>query len=316
MKKWFILILALVVLITSVFVSCKQKTDDEVPITTAENLQEDDSVLGFETDENGEQVAVVYEKDKNGKTIAIKLDKDGNKLKDKNGEYVTVKTDYNMSDSKNNSNNNKNEDNTNKLTTVPTQAPTGTTAKDIPMTSSAETTKFEGSETVPKLSDSGKKVNFSVTDQNKISSMLEVPYLYLSNYENSDGVPINIACHVAVWMAQNEGGTMVTYPSSPVVLNLFKYFGQTVVNFKTQCNEFSGNAPITYNKSADTFSITEYTSKKQSVEIVSIEDLGDNNFYKVTGKVSGCDKKTVVAIVQKNRLEPTLGFSIKALKWS
>ena len=48
-----------------------------------------------------------------------------------------------------------------------------------------------------------------------------------------------------------------------------------------------------------------------------IEDLGNNNFYKVTGTVSGTKKaKKVVAIIQKNRLDSTLGFSIKALKWS
>lgn len=149
-----------------------------------------------------------------------------------------------------------------------------------------------------------------------VANMLEVPYLYLENYENSDGVPIKIAAYTAVWMAQHDGGTADTYPSSPVVLNLFKFYGQTVVNFKTQVEKFS-NVPIKYNKKNDTFTVKEYPKKKQTVKITKIEDLGDNNFYKVTGKVSGAgDVKRVEAVIQKNKLDSTLGFSIKALNWS
>lgn len=316
MKKSFVLVLALVVVISSVFVSCKQKeAAEEEPTTTEQNLVNAETEIGFETDEDGNEVAVVYETDSKGKTIAVKLDDNGEKVTDKDGNKVTVKTDYVLDNSTPTT---KPKDNGNSNTTTMPQAPTGTTKKEIPLTSSRETTKFSGYETVPSLSATGKEVSFSISDQSTISSMLEVPYLYLSDYENKDGVPIDIACHVAVWMAEHDGGTMTTYPSSPVVLNLFKYFGQTVVNFKTQCNDFAAasKAPIAYNKSNDTFDITEYTSKKQTVKITSIEDLGDNNFYKVTGKVSGCEKSTVVAIVQKNRLEPSLGFSIKALKWS
>lgn len=308
MKKGLLLTLAVVVVITSVLASCATNKDEEA--STEPNLESYDTEVGFEIDENGNEVAVVYETDENGNTIAYVLDANGNKTD------VTVKTDHKKSSTtkKKNSNSDdeiilKPEDKTNT---------TGTTKKDIPFTSSYQTTKFDGRETVPKTSASGKQVNFSLEDQAIISSMLEVPYLYRSSYENSDGVPIDIACHVAVWMAENEGNTKSTYPSSPIVLNLFKYFGQTVVNFKTQCNEFasSSKAPITYNKSDDTFVITEYTRKVQTVKITKIEDLGDNNFYKVTGDVSGCDKKQVVAIIQKNRLESSLGFSIKALKWS
>lgn len=66
-----------------------------------------------------------------------------------------------------------------------------------------------------------------------------------------------------------------------------------------------------------TFSVSKYPKKKQTVKITKIEDLGDNNFYKVTGKVSKADGvKKVQAVVQKNKLDSTLGFSIKALKWS
>ena len=316
MKKALILSLAAAVLVSCVFAACSSgKNQEEATQPTASNLDSVDTEVGFETDEDGNEVAVRYEVDKNGKTVAIKLDKNGEDVTNKNGEKVTVKTDYKINTTKNASDE---IGNTEKLTVTTTEKPTGTTKKNVPATSSKETTHFEGTETVPKTSATGKEVNFSTGDQSIIKSMLEVPYLYLSNYENSDGVPIDIACHTAVWMAAHEGNIRTTYPSSPVVLNLFKFYGQTVVNFKTQCNEFAAqaDAPITYNSSNDTFNITEFTAKKQSVTITKIEDLGDNNFYKVTGKVTGCNKKNVVAIIQKNRLDTTLGFSIKALKWS
>ncbi len=319
MKKTIILSLALVVLITSVLAACTANTNDDSTSTTEANLDNVGTEIGFETDENGEEVAVVYEVDEKGNTIAIKLDKDGNKMKNDKGEYVTIKTEHKLTTEPPEENDStQNNDSTEKLTTTTTEKPTGTTKKDIPNTSSKDTTKFEGSDNVPKTDAKGKEVNFSEEDQSILKSMLEVPYLYLSSYENSDGVPIDIACHTAVWMAEHEGNIRNTYPSSPIVLNLFKFYGQTVVNFKTQCNEFaaSAKAPISYNKKNDTFSISEFTEKKQTVSITKIEDLGDNNFYKVTGTVKGCNKRKVVAIVQKNKLDTSLGFSIKALKWS
>lgn len=171
---------------------------------------------------------------------------------------------------------------------------------------------------VPHSSDTGVEVNFSEKDQLIVKSMLEVPYLYQASYENDDGVPIEIATHVAVWMAEHQGGTSKVYPSSSVVLNLFKYFGQTVVGFKSKCNDYveTSKAPIKYNSKVDTFTITEFTSKKQTVNITKIEALDKENYYKVTASVSGCSKDKVVAIIQKNKLESSLGFSIKALKWS
>lgn len=320
MKKTIILSVALVVIIAAVLAACTAKTNEDGTTSAETNLENYDTQIGFETDENGEEVAVVYELDEKGNTIAIRLDKDGNKMKNDKGEYVTVKTDTVLTTKKQEDNTQEVDPTagTDKLTTTTTEKPSGTTNPNVPNTSSKETTKFEGTDTVPKTDATGKEVNFNAEDQSILKSMLEVPYLYLSNYENSDGVPIDIACHTAIWMAAHEGNIRTTYPSSPVVLNLFKFYGQTVVNFKTQCNEFAtaSKAPISYNKNNDTFEIKEFTSKKQEVSITKIEDLGDNNFYKVTGSVKGCNKKRVVAIVQKNKLDTTLGFSIKAIKWS
>lgn len=337
LKKVFILLLAVIVLISCIFVSCSKKQKDSE--STTDNLGDNGTEYGFETqevtDENGEKVTdkdgkvlttsvlVNYKKGKNGKTYAQLIGDDGESVTDKNGKEVTIEVTENEDNNSDNNNNNNNNNGTtekdpmNNSTTKPDNKTTGTTKKEVPATSSPETTKFEGNETVPKTTDSGTPVNFSVEDQNIIKSMLEVPYLYTASYENSDGVPIEIATHTAVWMAEREGSPRTIYPSSPVVLNLFKYYGQTVVNFKTKCNDAvkTSNAPISYIKKDDTFKISNYTPKVQTVNITAIEDLGDNNFYKVTADVSGCSKKKVVAIVQKNRLEASLGFSIKALNW-
>lgn len=325
MKKIFILLLALVVVVSCVFAACSNSESDNE--TTAAGLENNDNEFGFETqevtDENGEtvtdengnpvttQVAVIYKTDKNGKRYAQVLDADGNPIE---GETIAV-NDQDDSDSNGNSSNRQEEGNN---TTTSAPETTGTTKKNVSLTESDGTTEFNGNETVPKTSDTGTEVNFSVEDQNIIKSMLEVPYLYLASYENSDGVPMEIAVHTAVWMAERDGSSRNTYPASPVVLNLFKYYGQTVINFKTLCNKAadSADAPIQYIKSNDTFEISNYTSKVQTVSITKIEDLGNNNFYKVTASVSGCNKKRVVAIIQKNRLDSSLGFSIKALKWS
>lgn len=298
------------------------------------------------TDEAGKavtkEVQVIYKKDNKGKYIAQVIDeKTGEPVTDeKTKNPVTIKS--NVAEDKNNntttaaSTKSKQKDTTNKKddnsssatekttkdnpkhTTTQPNSPTATTDSSVDITKEPETTEYKGEDNVPKTSDKGKEVSFSEEDQEIIASMLEVPYLYLSSYENSDGVPIDISTHVAVWMAERDGSTNSIYPSSPVVLNLFKYFGQTVVNFKTLCNDAAqkADAPITYVKSNDTFGISEFTPKKQTVKITKIEDLGNNNFYKVTADVDGCDKRKVIAIIQKNNLDLSLGFSIKALKWS
>ena len=300
------------------------------------------------------QVAVVYTKDKKGKFIAQKLDANGEPVTNKKKQPVTVKSDYanqlnttvsgtatesttQKSDNTTNTSTGKDageasttkpqsvpssttSNNTSDDTTKANTTKTQTTAANVEITKEADTTKFTDKESVPKTSATGTPVKFSETaeknDVKKVESMLEVPYLYLANYENSDGVPTEIAAYTAVWMAQLNGETSSVYPSSPVVLNLFKFYGQTVVNFKTKCNSVE-NSPIEYDNKNDTFTIKKFPEKKQSVTITRIEDLGNNNFYKITGSVSNAgDYSTVVAIIQKNKLESKLGFSIKAIKWS
>lgn len=192
-------------------------------------------------------------------------------------------------------------------TTVPYDGSEGTTSSEL---------KDSKDDKVPNSNDKGDKVRFSAKDNTRLKDMLEVPYLYNASYENSDGVPAEIASHVAIWMAQRDGLNTTTYASGTIVLDLFKYFGQTVVNFKTNCNDNKGNADITYNTANDTFTIPKAEAHQHTVKITTTESLG-NNYYRITATVSGAGSiSKVVAVVQKNKLDSSLGFSIKALKWS
>lgn len=192
-------------------------------------------------------------------------------------------------------------------TTVPYDGSEGTTSSEL---------KDSKDDKVPNSNDKGDKVRFSAKDNTRLKDMLEVPYLYNASYENSDGVPAEIASHVAIWMAQRDGLNTTTYASGTIVLDLFKYFGQTVVNFKTNCNDNKGNADITYNTANDTFTIPKAEAHRHTVKITTTESLG-NNYYRITATVSGAGSiSKVVAVVQKNKLDSSLGFSIKALKWS
>ena len=302
LKKILVLSLCVILIAAFTFAACSKKSNDKTTTNSkdttvqADDLENNNNEYGLETEDV--------------------TDKDGKAVTNKKGKPVTVKAET----TKKNKTSRVNADTTGSAKTTAKETETvkvtGTTKKNVPATKSDDTTAFDGMETVPKTSATGKEVNFSKEDQQIIANMLEVPYLYLASYENSKGVPINIAAYTAVWMAQHDGGTASTYPSSPVVLNLFKFYGQTVVNFKTQVNKVD-STPIKYNSKNDTFSVSKYPKKKQTVKITKIEDLGDNNFYKVTGKVSKADGvKKVQAVVQKNKLDSTLGFSIKALKWS
>lgn len=308
MRKAIAVVLATTIAVSVAMIGCsKSKNDEENTTKAVDGLKNNEDTFSIEeetvTDKNGEAVTdkdgkpvttqVMYKEttDKKGNKIAVKIDDNGEVVTDKNKKPVTVHT---------------------------TKAPktTSTTAVSLPEESSTITTVAPDKDIVPKIDDSTKSASFTEDEIKVIEAMFEVPGIYTSNYENSDGVPLDAAKHAAVWMAQRENLNTKTYASGTIVLGLFKFFGQTVVNFKNNCGK---NAEITYNASNDTFTIPSAESAVQKVSIEKVEEYSqknNNNYYKVTAKVSGCDKSKVVAVVQKNRLESSLGFSIKAMRWS
>lgn len=314
--------------IVNEFASKKDKaTSDSSAIG---NLEEGDNVFGEEyvvvTDENGKEVTdengkkvtekVLYKEttDKNGNIVKIPVDADGNEVTDANGNKVTMSVQKPSASSQNGTT----AQNGKLPTTKKHTTEKSTTAKKNSGESTTEskyTTIPVSKDKVPSTSASGTAVTFDSQDQQAIKALLEVPYLYQYNYENADGIPTGAANHAALWMAEREGLKTNTYASGTIVLDLFKYFGQTVVNYKTNCNS-DKNKNISYIASNDTFSISNFENQTHSVSITKIEYLGNNNYYKVEGTVKGCDKKKVIAIVQKNQLDMSLGFSVKALKWS
>lgn len=308
MRKAIAVVLATTIAVSVAMIGCsKSKNDEETTTKTVDGLKNNEDTFSIEeetvTDKNGEAVTdkngnpvttqVMYKEttDKKGNKIAVKIDDNGEVVTDKNKKPVTVHT---------------------------TKAPktTSTTAISLPDESSTITTVAPDKDIVPKIDDSTKSASFTEDEIKVIEAMFEVPGIYTSNYENSDGVPLDAAKHAAVWMAQRENLNTKTYASGTIVLGLFKFFGQTVVNFKNNCGK---NAEITYNASNDTFTIPSAESAVQKVSIEKVEEYSqknNNNYYKITAKVSGCDKSKVVAVIQKNRLESSLGFSIKAMRWS
>ena len=308
MRKAIAVVLATTIAVSVAMIGCsKSKNDEETTTKAVDGLKNNEDTFSIEeetvTDKNGEAVTdkngnpvttqVMYKEttDKKGNKIAVKIDDNGEVVTDKNKKPVTVHT---------------------------TKAPktTSTTAVSLPDESSTITTVAPDKDIVPKIDDSTKSASFTEDEIKVIEAMFEVPGIYASNYENSDGVPLDAAKHAAVWMAQRENLNTKTYASGTIVLGLFKFFGQTVVNFKNNCGK---NAEITYNASNDTFTIPSAESAVQKVSIEKVEEYSqknNNNYYKITAKVSGCDKSKVVAVIQKNRLESSLGFSIKTMRWS
>ena len=308
MKKAIAVVLATTIAVSVAMIGCSkgQKKEKDTTSTTVDGLigNEDTYEIVEEkvTNEKGEAVTdkdgnavttqIMYKEttDKKGNKINIKIDDNGEVVTDKNHKPVTSKP------------------TTTKATT--TKAP-----KSTEPTSEVTTVPVD-EDVVPKIDDKTKPAEFNESEKKIVKSMLEVPYLYKSNYENEDGVPVEAARHAAVWMAQRENLNTSTYASGTVVLGLFKFFGQTVVQFKNNCGSTS---IITYNESNDTFTIPKAESEKQTVTVEKIEEYAqknNNNYYKVTAKVSGCSKSKVVAVIQQNRLENSLGFSIKAMRWS
>ncbi len=319
MRKIIAVVLATTVAVSAAMIGCSKKADDkESTTTTADGLinNEDTYEIVEETvtNEKGEAVTdkdgkpvttqVMYKEktDKKGNKTLVKVDDDGNTVTDENGKDVTITT----TTSKNSSGNSSNSGNSG-----------STTAVTLPEESTTEITTVDPEkDNVPKIDDSTKSASFTDGEIAVIEAMLEVPGLYNSNYENSDGVPLEAAKHAAVWMAQRENLNTSTYASGTIVLGLFKFFAQTVVNFKNNCGK---NTEITYNSENDTFNIPSAESADQKVSVTKVEEYSqknNNNYYKITASVSGCNKSKVVAVVQKNRLESSLGFSIKAMRWS
>lgn len=320
LKKSIAILLALTVLVSCGFAACSSgKDDDNTTTTVKEGLESVDTEYGTELDEEGNPVDVEYEKDKDGKITAYVIDtKTGERKKDKLGRDVTVKVKETTTKKSDNKKGSDDEDSQGPGSTDPTK---NTAVVDEGAgTTSVELTTIEAKDdVVPKTSASGERVQFNSKDLQSIASMLEVPGITAFSYENSDGINARMAVHVAIWMAQREGLNSSSFPSGTIVLDLFKYYGQTVVNFKSNCNDAAKkeDSPISYTASDGVFKITDSEKKEQTVKISRVEYLGNNNYYKVSGSVSGVKNvKSVTAVVQKNKLDTSLGFSIKAVKWS
>ena len=306
LKKSIALIMALSVLVCGVFAACSSKKTDgqnSAADTTQAGLANADTEFGTEINKDGKG-----ETPTNGPTTPQTTD---NKGETTQAGLANADTEFGTEINKDG----KGETPTNGPTTPQTTDNKGeTTGKEL-------TTIEASKDKVPSTNASGKKVIFNQQDLERIAAMLEVPGLYKFSYENKDGVSAEMATHVAVWMAAREDIKGTSFPSGTVVLDLFKYYGQTVVNFKSNCNAAAKKENIydiiNYSNKDSVFTITKGEAKQQSVKINRVESLGNNNYYKVTGSVSGAKScKKVVAVVQKNRLDTELGFSIKALKWS
>lgn len=309
MRKAIAVVLATAIAVSVAMIGCSKdgKKEDSTSTTIDGLIGNEDTyeIVDEEvTDEKGETVTdkngnavttqVMYKEttDKKGNKITVKVDDNGEVVTDKKHKPVTVATTKGNSSIK----------------------PTAQTTSGEP--TSEVTTVPVDEDVVPKIDDKTKPAEFNNSEKEVVESMLSVPNLCNSNYENADGVPIDVARHAAVWMAQRENLNTKTYASGTIVLGLFKFFGQTVVNFKNNCGS---NSLISYNSEKDTFTIPSAESAVQKVSIEKVEEYSqknNNNYYKVTAKVSGCDKSKIVAVVQKNRLESSLGFSIKAMRWS
>lgn len=324
MKKSIALLLSLVLIFSGALAACTN-TGSGSTEDASSNLSDSEEVFGEETvtiiDENGEEstttVQVKYAKDENGNTIAYVLDENGEVMTDENGEPVTVDTTYVFDED-------KTDDETESVPTEDISVTNPTTNPDNTQGGSGETTSPElttnGGTNVPDVDEDGDEVIFSTDDLNKISSLLNIPNIYKYNY-SAPNVPAELATHVAVSILHRTSSD-TTFPSGTVVLELFKYFGQTVVNFKAECNSAAqkSGAPITYVSSNDVFQSPAIESETHQVTITKVESLGGNNYYKVTGTVKAisddCNVKKVTAVVQKNKLDANYGFSVKGLQWS
>lgn len=316
LKKSLIFILVAALAVSAVFASCSKNKEND---NSTGGLNSPGAEYGIEKDENGKDVEVIYEKDDDGNVNGYIVE-DGKKTD------VTVPSVDNYVDPNETTKYTDNEiENNTKPDPKDDEDITNNTSDEKDTTNPELTTLPLDKAKLPKTTDSGTPVKFSDKDIVTVTKMLQVPYLYTASYESNEDIPIEIARHVAIWNAQNDGNKLTTFPSGTVVSGLFVYFQGTVRNFSTSCNTTTNDshpAPIAYNVSKDTFTISSYESKTHSIDIKSIEFLGNNNYYKVLATVkeenkSGCDKRVLVAIIQKNKLNSNYkySFSVKALQW-
>ena len=264
MRKAIAVVLATAIAVSVAMIGCsKNGKKEDSTSTTIDGLigNEDtyDIVDEEVTDEKGETVT-----DKNGNAVTTQVmykettDKKGNKITvkvDDNGEVVTDK-------------------NKKPVTAKPTTTTTATQPNQSNEPTSEVTTVPADEDIVPKIDDKTKPAEFNNSEKEVVESMLSVPNLCNSNYENSDGVPIDVARHAAVWMAQREELNTKTYASGTIVLGLFKFFGQTVVNFKNNCGS---TKEIKYNADNDTFTIPNAESTVQTVTVDKVEEYAQKN---------------------------------------
>lgn len=263
MRNSAIIALSIIVAISGIFVACSSKKEQQTE--TTDGLFSEEEIIG------------------------------------ENNLDITVET-----DSENVSKNSVPTKKEIKITNITTN-PDNTKGNSGETTAPELTTNNDGN-IVPLTDDTGTKVEFSVDDQNKICSLLNIPNIYKYNYENKNGVPTELATHVAVSIL-HRSSTETTFPSGTVVLELFKYFGQTVVDFKANCNSSAAKsgAPISYTKANDIFTSSSVEEETHIVTFKEAYQLDGNNYYKIVGTVKpltkNCKVKTVVAVVQKNKLD-------------
>ena len=119
---------------------------------------------------------------------------------------------------------------------------------------------------MPSTNASGKKVIFTQQDLERIAAMLEAPGLYKFSYENKarrqrrNGYPMLPFGWLPVRILRAPSSSFGT-----IVLDLFKYYGQTVVNFKSNCNAAAKKENIydiiNYSNKDSVFTITKGEAK-------------------------------------------------------
>lgn len=291
MKKTISIILVFTMALLAVFASCKKSENDpgHSSSNTSDSIQ-NDTVTDIDADEisaAGGTAATGSDTASAGGSNTSGGKSDAGKSSQAN-TGVTNPNDYTTPDGQEITT--RKHDNS-----LATTSPEFTTGKDVV--------------TVPKTTAKGTQVDFSDRDIQNLQYMIGMQGDAAMSYENSEGIPIELACQIALSMSSGETNS----PAGQVSLNLFTYFGQTVVGFKTKCT--AANSGVTYISSSETYRFSEKASSA-AVYLNKFYDLGRDNFYKATGTItfSNKEKKNITVIIQKNKLDKNYGFSVKAQK--